>query len=155
MARYILALFTCVVFAVPAFAAELATSYRTARGKIFLMCDAETSNGVCDNASGDLIAKTSDWSILTFEFSEVGSGSTCDIYAAVESSDTTNLISDLDLSDNANNKINSTALSASLDKITFTDADFEFVWVSCTIAGTSATVRMRVSNPVSDSRWFR
>lgn len=153
MFRAILISAILVLFSTQVNAGVEVSKTRTKRGFIATMCNAEATTGVCDDGAGDLMADVDGFSVLTFEFTQSGAGTTCDIYGQVN---TTDLTGDADLSDNFTTPINGTAMSSSLEKITITDADFKYVWIECTISGGSAaTVVMRAGNPVADVRFFR
>lgn len=125
-------------------AATQADSSRTARGKNFTMCSAEQASGACQNSANtqDIYAIVDRYEQFTFFFTQVSSGTTCDIYATDKSASITSVTN---LDDFTYLKINSTSLSATADKISI-DGTFYYMWIECTVSGVSyPTITMQAS----------
>lgn len=122
---------------------------RTAQGHSFLMCDNETGSGVPCQTTGDTFAYVQNYDTLTFFFSEVGSGATCEAYAFGyydENGDAANPISESNLENFTTDSLFSTSLSSTQRVITLSYTDFNFVFVTCTDSTSmDVTVEMRAS----------
>jgi hypothetical protein len=126
-----------MAFCLPASAQTTASSTRTDRGWSYVLCDAETTDGICDGASGDMYVNVAQFEQFNVHFSEVGAGATCDIYGA----DIQTAMA-ADMSAYPHNKINGTSLSATQDAIGYT-ATWEYIWIKCATIDTSVTVTVR------------
>ena len=146
MRNIIAFLVALLVFVAPALsgATTQASKTRVTRGYSHAMCPTfGAGTGVCDNgaAGDDLYARVDMYSTVTFNYTEDGTGA-CDVYAATQNIDVPGTA---DLSGLTANKINSTSLSDALDKITFSNFDFYYMWVQCDTVATSVTVEMQGS----------
>tara|TARA_Y100000310_G_C20499798_1_gene723396 strand:- start:249 stop:755 length:507 start_codon:yes stop_codon:yes gene_type:complete len=139
------ALIAFLLIPVQVFAADQASKETTATGYYHTLCAAETAIGACGDvgaATGDLYAITDRYNVMTFYYSETGSGGSCDIYADSKSAAFT---SATDLDSSSALKVNVASLSSTLDKITLSDVSFGYVWIECTVAATTMTVVMQGS----------
>ena len=128
-----------------AFASTQAPSVRTSQGETFIICNNETTDGVCDNGTEDFVAFVSGYNNLTFFFTEKSpaSASTCQAYAIGHYSEDGNAINVLgtpDLSVLSTVGLFSTVLSSTQRAITLTNPDFNAVFVSCTSNAVSMNV---------------
>jgi hypothetical protein len=142
--RKFLSLLIVPLFCLPLLGSAQASKTKHDRGQTFRMCLAETDDGTCQNSDGeDIFAIAHRYNQFTFYFSETGTaGATCNIYA-VDNVAHPSLPADLDTLTSL--KINSTALSATADKISF-DGTFYYIWVKCTLGtATNVTVSMQAS----------
>ena len=137
----VLALLVCS----SAYAQTPAPSVKTANGYTFKICDAETTDGICDGAGatgGDdryVNVGQFDKFTLSYDIENANATPTCDVYASDSWTDPS-----ADMSTRQDNNINVTSLSDANDKITFAGGDFEYVWIKCaSMTGDGVTVTLR------------
>lgn len=113
---------------------------KTARGTNFLMCDAETSTGICDhNGTKDIYIVVDQYDSITFSMTQVGTGTSCDVYAVGPEVSSVPTTDDLSSIVNPLVKINTTSLEAATPQITLTSFDFKYMWVNCSAVGSTST----------------
>jgi len=135
--RIAIATIVALLAPVTLFASSPVAGSKTETGSSYILCNAETSVGVCDTGTIDNYTRVDKFSSFTAFLTESGTGSSCDVYVASKNEDVPGTS---DLSTLSANKINSVALSATQDKITFS-GPFYYLWIDCTaVASTSTTV---------------
>jgi len=141
--RFIFALTIAMLFAQSAYAQTKATSARIPNGYAYIICNAETVDGICDGAGAtagdDTYVDVSQFDRFTVFLEEAGGPTvTCEVYATDEILQAPAA----DMSSFTTNRINSVSMSDSQDSITF-GGDFGYMWVSCAGVATSVTVTLR------------
>jgi hypothetical protein len=147
MRNLFVALATIVMLALPgaAIAGNQAAKTKTAKGYSHEMCALEASTGQCDkNLTPGIYAIVDAYDSVTFILNNVddtASTSVCEIYgvsvydSAIESTD--------DITAFGGDKINSTDLQDSQEKIQFNNINYKYMYVICTTADITSTVTMQ------------
>lgn len=130
---------------VAALAGDQATRTATENGWEHTMCPGVEGTGVCDNGlTNDIYAVVDMYDSVTFVLHEAGTSlAVCEIYAT--SSFQSTVPTAADISALGGDKINSTDLSDSQEKIQFNNIDYKYMWVSCSVLDASTTVTMQGS----------
>jgi hypothetical protein len=124
-------------------AGQQASKTSTANGYSHTMCSLESSTGVCDaNGANDLYAIVEMYERVTFTLHTPGN-SVCDIYASTEFEP--GVESAADISVYGGDKINSTSLSTTQEKIEYYNLSYKYMWVLCTTNDATSTVIMQGS----------
>ena len=132
---------------VAALAGVQAAKVKTAKGWSHTMCALEASTGQCDlNGTPGVYAIVDMYDSVTFVLNNVdatASTSVCQIHgvsayeSAIETTD--------DITAFGGDKINSTDLQDSQEKIQFTNINYKYMYVICSVADITSTVTMQGS----------
>lgn len=112
-----------------------------AHGYTFLMCNAETTTGICDSGVNDIYAVVDKYRQFGFYYSATDNASSCDVYA-MDGSRTP--VADMTTLDNW--KINGTAFSNTVP-VQWFELTAKYMIVSCTVASGSVTMYMMAAEP--------
>lgn len=127
--------------ATPVFAATEVTT----TGLTFEICNVETNSGVCENGAGDSFIRMNRFSKFSVFFTEVGSGSVCDIF--VEDQEFMGAVpASLDTH---GKQLNSVELSAVVPLLAY-ELPVYGLWLKCTINGTNVSVNVQVEEKPND-----
>jgi len=145
MKNLLIAIIVACFLPVAATAGQLAARTKTETGWSHVMCEGETSTGVCDlNATNDIYAVVDMYTTVTFSLVDpLDSSAVCEIYAAT-AYDTT-VPTAADISAIGGDKINSTDLSNAQERISFSNISYKYMWVSCTTNDADSQVIMQGS----------
>jgi hypothetical protein len=125
-------------------AGQQASKTSVANGYSHTMCFNEDDIGVCDGGGtvDDIYAIVEMYERVTFVLHTPGN-SICDIYASTEFESA--LEGAANISVYGGDKINSTSLSTSQEKIEYYNLNYKYMWVNCTAFDVTSTVIMQGS----------